>query len=201
MQNKDSRSITKVFIFMGVFLFGGLLFFTQPSIAVPLNMSDDEMPIKVNADDMVYDMDKNTVTFIGNVVVVRGDFVMESAKMRIFLQEKETKSKPAKTVPKNIPLTGAGKTEKEKNPSGKNNNIERIEAFNGVEFDYGTQSGTSESAVYEAQKGLLTMRGNPVVRDGENIIQGNTIRYYMFERRSEVIGSDKKRVEAIFTNN
>ena len=100
-----------------------------------------------------------------------------------------------------MPLTGSGsKKQVGSNLKTENNNIERIEAYEDVTFDYGAQSGESDSAVYEAAQGLLTMYGNPVVREGDNVIQGNTIRYYMNEKRSEVLGSDKKRVEAIFSN-
>lgn len=184
---------------LGIIFLLSFFLTAQPSFAVTPSFTDNETPVKVNADDMLYDMDKSTVTFLGNVVVTRGEFVMNSAKMTIFMQKNENKKALVPSPPKDIPLTGAApKAKKAKNKE--QNNIERIEAYSGVTFNYGPQSGSSESAVYDAQKELLTMRGNPVVREGENIIQGNTIRYYMNERRSEVIGSEKKRVEAIFTN-
>jgi len=201
MQEQFLKCITKHLKLMGLLFLGTLSFMATPSFAVNQKLSDNDVSIKVNSDDMVYDMDDNTVTFMGNVVVTRGEFVMKSAKMKIFMKDKEAPKESVITTPQNLPLTGAKQqTQELKNTNGKNN-IERIEAYDGVTFDYGSQSGKSESAVYESQTGLLTMRGNPVVREGENFIQGNVIRYFMNERRSEVMGTEKNRVEAIFNNN
>ncbi len=160
-------------------------------------LDNTDLPIKVNADDMVYSTDNSLVTFKGNVVVTRGEFIMHSKTMKIFLnKEKDTVT----TVPvnKELPLTGAAPNDAPSTVSD-TNNIEKIEADGNVNFTYGNQSGSSQRAVYEAKRGLLTMLGNPVVRDGENTIQGETIRYFVNERRSEVVGSKGKRVEAIFS--
>lgn len=158
----------------------------------------NDMPVKINADDMEYDINRSQVTFKGNVVVVRGDFRMTSPKMTIFL--KQTSQKSQMEVPQeNIPLTG--KAPQEKQTVATQNKIEKIEAYGGVRFNFENQSGSSQSATYNASKGVLTMKGNPVVRDGTNSIKGETILYYLYERRSEVVGSGKKRVEAIFEPN
>ena len=59
------------------------------------------------------------------------------------------------------------------------------------------RSGTCGKATYEAKSDLLTLEGDPVLREGPNTIQGEVIKLYIEENRSEVIGG-KKRVEAIF---
>lgn len=193
MKTKMSRH-TK---YLGLIFLASFFIIAKPSFAITPNFTDNEIPVKVNANDMVYDMDESTVTFLGNVVVTRGEFIMKSAKMTIFMQKSQDK-KTITSPPKNMPLTGTAEQTKTITKKKDQNNIERIEAYNSVTFDYGSQSGKSDSAIYDAQKELLTMYGDPIVRDGENIIQGNTIRYYMNERRSEVVGSKNKRVEAIF---
>ena len=209
MQKKKSFHSTKYINFLSLLFVGIILFMPRTTFAVSPTLADDSMPVKINSNDMVYDMDGNTVVFTGNVVVIRGEFIMKSPQMQIFMKEKGKKEKASEeeimAPPKNMPLTGAiassqAPTEDNKAKNQKND-IERIEAYQGVVFDYGTQSGSSESAIYDAQKGLLTMRGNPVVREGENSIQGDLILYYVNERRSEVIGSEKQRVEATFNNN
>lgn len=160
------------------------------------NVNENELPIRVTSDDMLYDMDKNTVDFKGNVVAVRGEFILRAPLMTIYMLKDNQKNEEPSSVPQSTPLTG----KKEDTPSSVQNdsNIEKITASHGVNFTYGTQSGSSDSAVYIAKTGVLTMYGDPIVRDGENQIQGETIRYYMNENRSEVVGTDKKRVEAIF---
>lgn len=203
MQERFSKYSTKHISFIGLLVLGSLIFMVKSSFAVSPNIVSNDIPIKINADDMVYDIDNNTVAFVGNVVVTQGEFVMRSAKMDIFMKDKEAPKENVIAPPKNVPLTGAIPVipKQSQNTKSEENNIERIEAYDGVTFDYGPQSGTSESAVYESQKRLLTMRGNPIVKEGENVIQGNIIRYFINERRSEVIGSEGKRVEAIFSNN
>ncbi len=191
-----------VFFFM-VFL--SVMLMSPKAVAIP-SIDENDVPIKVNADDMVYDMEKRTVTFTGNVVVTRGDFVLNSTEMKIYLKE-DTQNENKKTDEKKssdnknsaIPLTGET-SNLNTNPMQDENNIERIDANGNVRFKYGTQSGSSKKAVYLADKSLLTLTGNPIVKDGENTIQGETIRYYVNEKRSEVIGSKGNRVEAIFSN-
>lgn len=158
----------------------------------------DDLPVKINADDMEYDINRSRVTFTGNVVVDRGNFNMTAPKMTIFL--KQTSKKAQVEVPsENIPLTG--KVDNQSQTVDTQNKIEKIEAYNGVKFKYETQYGHSQNAVYDARKGVLTLTGNPVVQDGNNSIRGETILYYLYERRSEVVGSGRKRVEAIFEPN
>lgn len=163
----------------------------------PASSAKNDLPIRVSSDDMLYDMDKNTVDFKGNVIAIRGDFILKANIMTIYMLKEEDKSKQESvTVPQSTPLTG--KREEAPTTVQEDNNIEKITASQGVTFKYGTQSGSSDSAVYQAKTGILTMYGNPIVRDGENQIQGETIRYYMNENRSEVVGTGNKRVEAIF---
>lgn len=181
----------KYFLFLVFFHF----LFISTSHAANTNFSDNELPVKINADDMVYDIDESKVTFSGNVIVKRGEFNMQAPKMTIFLQ-KGDKKQQLEVKEENIPLTG--KVKKTTKKINTQNKIDKIEAYNGVKFDFETQSGHSETAIYDARKGILTMKGNPVVQDGNNSIRGNTILYYLYERRSEVVGSGKKRVEAIF---
>lgn len=165
-------------------------------------LSDNGMPVKINADDMEYDIASNTVVFKGNVHVVRGEFFMTAPKMTIYIKPNKA-AQPEKTEVNvrhdTIPLTG--KVEQSTKTVDTQNKIDKIEAENGVKFKYGSQSGHSQTAVYDANKGILTMKGNPVVEEGNNSIRGETILYYLYERKSEVVGSQKRRVEAIFDSN
>ena len=187
------RSFLLTFLFVFVLVF--------PAFAAE-NLSDNGMPVKINADDMEYDIASNTVVFTGKVHVVRGEFFMTAPKMTIYIKSNKTGQAEKAEVNVHhdaIPLTG--KVEKSTKTVDTQNKIDRIDAENGVKFKYGNQSGHSQTAVYEANKGILTMRGNPVVEEGNNSIRGETILYYLYERKSEVVGSQRRRVEAIFDSN
>ncbi len=195
---------SKPFVFSFSFFltfFLSLMLISPNAVAIP-SLDNNNLPIKINSDNMTYNMEKNTVEFSGKVVVTRGDFILNSDKMQIFLKrDKDNLESERNTNNSNesIPLTGAVETSKA-TPIQDTSNIDKINAVGNVTFFYGNQSGSSQSATYLAAKNLLTLIGNPIVKDGENTIQGNTIRYYVNERRSEVIGGQGKRVEAIFVN-
>ena len=42
------------------------------------------------------------------------------------------------------------------------------------------------------------MEGNPILRDGQNTVRGDVIKFYIHENRSEVLSGTQRRVEAIF---
>ncbi len=186
--------------------FLSIMLVSPQAVAIP-NIENSQLPIKVNSDNMSYNMEKSTVSFSGSVVVTRGEFTLNSNEMQIFLKKEQNNENTdnenlnlqTNNSQENIPLTGKVSTVSS-SPIQDTGNIEKIDAIGNVKFFYGNQSGSSEKATYQASKNLLTLTGNPIVKDGENTIQGNIIHYYVNERRSEVIGSKGKRVEAIFTN-
>lgn len=143
--------------------------------------SFNDLPIVINADNMLYDMDQGRVNFKGHVEVTRGDFLLTATEMDIFL---ENNSEEKDEMP---PVEGI-----------ENSEIQRIEANGSVYFQYASQSGSAGRAVYKTADSLLTLMDDPEVRDGGNFIRGETIRYYITERRTEIVGGDTGRVEAIF---
>ena len=60
------------------------------------------------------------------------------------------------------------------------------------------QGKDSIVTVLTEKTGILLLEDSPVLTDGENTITGDSIRYYIYENRSEVIRGKNKRVEATF---
>ncbi|MBO4316966.1 MAG: hypothetical protein J5855_01620 [Mailhella sp.] len=188
--------MTKRFLPAAAFL---LLLASLAPAAYGANPQDEKIPVKVTADSMVYDMNGDIVHILGNVKVVRGDFTMTSKKIDLFLTKNEVKQ-PQETE---LPLTGAssaGTSSASYLPteSISNSNIERIEATDDVKFKLEEQTGSSDKATYIAEQNLLILRGHAVVRDGKDFINADEIRYYIAEKRSEALGAQGKRVEAVF---
>ena len=163
-----------------------LLCFAAAAQAAPLPGTQEKLPVDVTADGMVYDADKNTVVFQGNVEAVRGTFTMWSEKLTLFL-------KPSGQGRQGASVPGVGGME--------NNDLDRIVAEKNVRFQNGTQTGSSRKATYFAGPGTLLLEGDPVLHDGDNSIRGNRIRYYVNENRSVVEGSPQQRVHAVFSSN
>ena len=138
------------------------------------------VPVKITSDNMQYTQKADQVVFSGSVHVIRQDIELWSDTLTVLLEKKEGSSNSTQGA-----LDGQGA-------------IKWIIAQGNVRIkaDKG-RSGTCGKATYEAAKDLLTLEDNPVLMEGRNKIQGEIIKLYVNENRSEVIGG-KKRVEAIF---
>ncbi len=168
------------------FLAFTLLLFSQAS-ASPLPLSNDA-PVDVSADNMIYNSDKNTVSFTGNVEAVRGEFKLWAESLTIYLKNsgrQQASSDDAASL-----AAAMGSTD-----------LERIVAETNVRFKNGTQSGTAHKATYFAGPNTLVLEGRPILRDGANSITGNVIRYFINENRSVVEGGASQRVHAVFSSN
>lgn len=156
-----------------------LMLFLILAWATPL-WAAQEVPVKITSEVMTYSRDGDQVVFTGSVHVIRQDVQMWSDRLTVLLEKKDGTAPAAQAV------------------ADEQGSIKRIIAQGNVRIkaDNG-RSGTCGKATYEADKELLTMEDDPVLMEGANKIQGEVIRLFIRENRSEVIGG-KGRVEAIF---
>lgn len=147
--------------------------------AAPLWAAQD-VPVKITSDTMTYTQKGDQVVFKGSVYVIRQDIELWSDTLTVFLEKKESSKNATQSV---VDEQGS---------------IKKIIAQGNVRIkaDKG-RSGTCGKATYEADKDLLTMEIDPILMEGANKIQGEVIKLYIKENRSEVLGG-KGRVEAIF---
>ena len=147
--------------------------------AAPLWAAQD-VPVKITSDTMTYTQKGDQVVFKGSVYVIRQDIELWADTLTVFLEKKESSKNATQSV---VDEQGS---------------IKKIIAQGNVrtKADKG-RSGTCGKATYEADKDLLTMEIDPILMEGANKIQGEVIKLYIKENRSEVLGG-KGRVEAIF---
>ena len=62
----------------------------------------------------------------------------------------------------------------------------------------GKNEGACGQLIYYVADGILRMEGNPILREGQNTVRGDIIKFYIRENRSEVLSGTQRRVEAIF---
>ena len=135
-------------------------------------------PISIEADSLeVRDGDK-IATFIGNVIVTQGTTVMQTAKLKVFYSGS---------------AQGSG-----------DQDIERLETEGRVVVTSGDQRASGDLGVFDASKDTITLSGNVVLSQGENVIQGDTLfvdlvagTSYVRSERSQ----EKGRVRGLFTPN
>lgn len=133
----------------------------------------------ITADRMEYLHDQRTVRFSGNVRVERPDFDLESQRLTVVFVE------------------GAGMSGVQSD-TGQAEKIERIIAEGDVSFDHQGRVGRCQRAVYMVQEETLRMEGNPRIEDGRNMISGEVITFSLKDNRSEILGGESSRVEAVF---
>ncbi|GAB6113445.1 LptA/OstA family protein [Desulfomicrobium salsuginis] len=148
--------------------------------AAPLWAAEQTVPVKITSDTMTYTQKGDQVLFSGSVHVIRQDVEMWSDTLTVFLDKKQGGGNSTQTA------------------MDQQSSIKKIVSQGNVRLkaDKG-RSGTCAKATYETATEILTLEGDPVLMEGANKIQGEVIKLYMRENRSEVLGG-KQRVEAIF---
>jgi len=135
---------------------------------------------------MTYEADAQQVTFSKGVHVSRSDFEIWADKIIVYLKparKKESAEEGAAAVSDSL---AAG-------------DIDRIVATGNVRMKRDKNISTSGKAIYTMDTAVLVLEDNPRLTDGENVITGEVVRYFMNENRSDVLSGPTKRVEAVFT--
>ena len=133
-------------------------------------------PIIINSNTLEVNDAKKMVIFTGDVNARRDDFFIECQKMFVFYESLPDQKN-----------TGDGATK-----------IDRIVATGQVKISR-AQGGiaTAEKAIYYQQDDKLVLTEKPVVKQGDDFVEGNRITIFLKENRSVVEGSENKRVKAI----
>jgi lipopolysaccharide export system protein LptA len=144
----------------------------QPAASGPPNAlqgfsQNRDKPIKINSASLeVRDRDK-MATFSGDVHLVQGDTTMRSKTLVVFYDD-DPASKPAK--PPAASATAAAPA-----PAPVNQQIRRVEAKGGVIVMQKDQTATGESGVFDMRANTVTLLGNVVISQGQNVVKGDRL--------------------------
>jgi lipopolysaccharide export system protein LptA len=138
---------------------------------------DKDQPVQIEAASLEV-RDKNKMaTFSGDVQVVQGDTTMKCQKLVVFYgQEVGIAQKDAGTAP-NPPPDAKPATKPAAAPVGPKGaqNIRRIEARGGVTVITKDQNASGDLGVYDLIAKTITLTGNVVVSQGQNVIHGERV--------------------------
>lgn len=136
----------------------------------------DQGPMVIKSKTLEADDKKKKITFAGDVEAKRDDFTVLCQKL-VVLYEKPSEQKETEKVSARIDrivATGA---------------VKIIRAEGGV--------ATGEKAVYYQKGEKLVLTGKPVVKQGEDFVEGDVITLYLKEDRSIVESAKDKKVRAV----
>ncbi|CAK8719657.1 MAG: lipopolysaccharide transport periplasmic protein LptA [Candidatus Electrothrix sp. AW2] len=120
---------------------------------------DNNDPINIEADRMVSQEKQNSVVFMGNVNASQGKMTIRTDKMTIYYR-----------------------TDK----SQKNQQMDRMVCIGKVKITQENWLGTGDRMEYFANIRKVVLSGNAKTWQGQNMVSGKTITYYIDEKRSEV---------------
>ncbi len=130
-----------------------------------------DSPINIEANHMTSTEKSNSVIFTGEVDATQADVRIRSDKMTVYYTPKEAEPK-----------------KKTKGETGGTQQVEKMICIGNVEVTRAEWLGTSKKMVYLSKERQVILTGNAKAWQGQNMVTGEKIIYFLDEGRSEVIG-------------
>ena len=140
-----------------------------PFQGVMQNQNQDQ-PVQIEAATLEVRDKTKTAMFSGNVQVVQGDTTMKCQKLVVFYGQEVGIAQGGAPAPDAKPAP----TSALPGPKGAQN-IRRIEARGGVTVITKDQNASGDLGVYDLIAKTITLTGNVVVSQGQNVIHGERV--------------------------
>ena len=158
----------KVWLFLGLLLLTGVAWAASDAPLLARNRN----PIHIKSDQLLTDTVNRTATFIGKVTARQGDMNLFADRMVVHY-------------------------------AAEGGSVEQVECSGTVRFFQkgpnasANRSGSAGHAVYDNREGTIVLTDNPKVYQGEDMLSGAVITYYLADQKSVVTGTPATRVEAV----
>ncbi len=133
-------------------------------------------PMVIHSNTLEADDKKRTVIFAGDVEAKRDDFTVYCQEMVIYYEKSPEKTGPREAATKIDKIVATG-------------DVKIVRTEGGV--------ATGQKAVYYQLDEKLVLTGKPMVKQGDNSVEGDRITLYLKEDRSVVESSKEKKVKAV----
>jgi lipopolysaccharide export system protein LptA len=159
----------------------------EPKVAAP------QPPVQISADAAEYFNKDGLVVFTGSVVAAQGDTTISSDRMEVaFEQSAAGAGTPAeKPAAKSSSSIGSPSTAQR---------ITTIVALGNVKFrqldpeSKKERYATGDKGVYDVDKHLITLTGNPRLWEGKNVIVGEEMVFHLDDKKVVIIGGKDRKV-------
>jgi len=172
------RGLTLQLCFLSAVLICGLIFTgSMRAETVEDNIQKSAItPMVINSKTLEMDDVSKVVTFTGDVNAKKGDFIIDCQKMRVYYNNLSDNNKIMENAAKILKIIATGQV--------------RISRAQGG-------LATAEKAVYYEDDEKIVLTGKPVVKQGNDFVEGDRITIFLKENRSVVESSLGKKVKAI----
>jgi len=126
-----------------------------------------DQPVKIDAATLEVRDKNKTATLSGNVQVVQGDTTLRCRTLQVFYDSDNGATGSTGS-------TGAAMTSARPGPGGQSR-IKRLEAKGGVTVIQKDQTATGETGIFDMASNTVTLNGNVVIKQGENVLQGDQL--------------------------
>lgn len=113
--------------------------------------SGSNEPIQIEADRLEVRDPEQLAIYTGNVIVRQGSTILEAPELRVFYSG----------TPEGTDAPGS--------------EVERLEAGVGVTVRSGDRTASGDTAVLDMAQEIVTMTGNVVLTEGENVVRGERL--------------------------
>lgn len=145
--------------------------------------SSSKEPIKIDSNRLEVFDKENRAVYSGDVVVVQGQTTVRSSTMTVhYISNKGSGGGSTSAA------GGAGQ-----------NSIRKIDFDGPVSVTSGTQAATGKFMTYDAQAETVTLTGNVIISDCDNVQRGERAVYDVKTGRATVDAGAKGRVQGVFT--
>jgi lipopolysaccharide export system protein LptA len=146
----------------------------QPAAPGPLpglaQGQNQDQPVQIEAATLEVRDKNKTATFSGNVQVVQGDTTMKCQSLVVFYGQEVGLGADGAPAP-----TAATTTKPPPGTPPAAQNIRRIEARGGVTVITKDQNASGDLGIYDLKTKTITLSGNVVVSQGQNVIHGERV--------------------------
>jgi len=147
-------------------------------------------PVQIEAASLEVRDKEKKATFSGNVKVVQGDTTMRCKSLVVFYESQGQQGQQA----------AGAQTMKAAAPGpGGSSSISRLEATGGVTVTQKDQVATGSTALFDMKTNTVTLQGNVVVTQGQNVMRGDRLVVDLTSGVSKVDGSGP--VKLLIQNN
>lgn len=175
------------------FLIPGIAESVSPvSTTVSQNPSPAQAPTTITAKKMTVRNQDSQAVFEGAVILTQGTLMVYSDKMVVSFSPQSTEAKKGESndAKRSDSLSSAKQTSKAGDvmPGSSGRSVKQVEATGHVRIEKETGNATSNKAIFDNSRRIVTLTGDPVAWEKGTRVSGQKIIIYLDEDRSVVEG-------------